>query len=160
MSGPGRRFEQAMGAAHRLRRLYWRALEPQILGVRALILDGPRVMLVRHTYLPGWYLPGGRVDRGETAGRALVREVEEECALRVEAARLLSVHSNAEVNRNDHVLLYAVERFAAGGPASPLRRLEIAEARFFPVGALPADTTPATRRRLAEHARGEFDPIW
>jgi 8-oxo-dGTP pyrophosphatase MutT (NUDIX family) len=37
------------------------------LGVRVVLLDGNRVFLIRHTYLPGWQFPGGGVEPGETA---------------------------------------------------------------------------------------------
>ena len=37
------------------------------LGVRAVAMDAQgRVLMVQHTYLAGWWLPGGGVDRGET----------------------------------------------------------------------------------------------
>ena len=37
-------------------------------GVRAAVIDAEnRIFLVKHTYVPGWYLPGGGVDPGETA---------------------------------------------------------------------------------------------
>jgi ADP-ribose pyrophosphatase YjhB (NUDIX family) len=136
---------------HQARLLYFRALEPSILGVRALIVRDDQVMLVRHTYQPGWYLPGGRVDRGETAHRAMCREVEEECGLLVRGARLMGIYSNRELNRNDHIMLYVVEDFAQGRMKRRYR-LEIDEARFFPIAELPEGTTPATRRRLRELA--------
>lgn len=49
------------------------------LGVRAACFDGEgRIFLVRHTYVPGWYMPGGGVERGETALDALRKELREE----------------------------------------------------------------------------------
>jgi ADP-ribose pyrophosphatase YjhB (NUDIX family) len=143
-------------AAHNFRRLYWRIFQPTIIGVRALIVRDDQVMLVRHTYLKGWYLPGGKVERGETALTAVCREVAEECALKVKRARLNAIYSNIEQNCNDHIALYFVDDFEAC-PASRLHKLEIAEAGFFQLDALPADTTPATLRRLAEYRRQQFD---
>ena len=41
------------------------------LGVRGLVIDkGQRVFLVTHTYVPGWQLPGGGVEPGETMAEA------------------------------------------------------------------------------------------
>jgi len=37
------------------------------LGVRGVAIDSAgRVLLVKHTYLHGWWLPGGGVERGQT----------------------------------------------------------------------------------------------
>ena len=48
--------------------------------------DRDRLLLIRRGREPGlgrWSLPGGRVEAGESARQALVREVEEETGLRV-----------------------------------------------------------------------------
>jgi len=55
-------------------------------GVGAVVLDGPRVLLARRGRPPGqgkWSIPGGLVHLGERLENAVVREVEEESGLRV-----------------------------------------------------------------------------
>ena len=47
--------------------LYFRFARGMTLGVRAVVIDAnDRVFLVRHTYVSGWYLPGGGVEVGQT----------------------------------------------------------------------------------------------
>lgn len=124
---------------------------PMTLGVRALIHDRAKgtVFLIRHTYVPGWHLPGGGVERDETAVAALEREVREECAIALTApAELKSVHFNRQSSPRDHVLLYLVGDYQVIAEKRPDR--EIAEAGFFPIDRLPEKTTPATKRRIAE----------
>jgi ADP-ribose pyrophosphatase YjhB (NUDIX family) len=122
-----------------------------VFGVRGVVRrpDGA-VLLVRHTYLPGWYLPGGAIDPGETAADAFAREVAEETGVRLATPpRLLSLHLNRRVSRRDHVAFFLAETEAVGLGRSP-SPLEIAEIGFFVPDDLPAQTTDATRRRLAE----------
>jgi 8-oxo-dGTP diphosphatase len=61
----------------------------------AVIRDAAgRLLLIRRRNEPGaglWSLPGGRIEPGETAGQAVVREVREETGLEVSAGRLLGV---------------------------------------------------------------------
>jgi ADP-ribose pyrophosphatase YjhB (NUDIX family) len=130
------------------------------LGVRGLVTDeAGRVLLVEHTYTPGWHMPGGGVERGETAQRALERELVEEAGVEViGSARLVSVHNNHARFRGDHVLLYRVESWR---PCAATSRGEIAQIGWFPPAALPPGVTAATRRRIAEALAGETsDPHW
>ena len=54
--------------------------------------DAGRLLVVKTTYLgPGWMLPGGRVERGETPHGAAARETREETGLEVRVDRLLLV---------------------------------------------------------------------
>ncbi len=134
---------------------------PMTLGVRGLVLDtDDRVFLVRHTYVPGFYLPGGGVEGGETLMQALARELHEEGGLHLLGAPALhGVYLNRRASPRDHVALFVVRHFNCEGPKEPDH--EIAEAGFFPLDDLPADATPATRARLAEVLAGEpVSPYW
>lgn len=123
------------------------------LGVRALVLDqAGRVLLVRHTYTHGWHLPGGGVERGETALAALLRELAEEGGVEPLAPpRLIGFHANHANFPNDHIAVYRVESWRAVPHAADG---EIAERGFFAPNALPADTTKGTQRRVAEAFSG------
>lgn len=119
------------------------------LGVRGVVIDGEgRVLLVKHTYLHGWWLPGGGVERGQSCEAALAREMREEAGVIIQGRpTLVSVHSNERFFRGDHVLVYRIDRFALTDRTSCG---EIAETGWFDPRALPEDTHRATRDRLAE----------
>jgi len=119
------------------------------LGVRGVAVDAQgRVLLVKHTYLRGWWLPGGGVERGQTCEDALGREMREETGVIVEGRpALVSVHANERFFRGDHVLVYRIDQF---GLTDRTSRGEIAEVSWFDPDDLPEDTHRATRDRLAE----------
>ncbi|HMO27984.1 NUDIX domain-containing protein [Enterovirga sp.] len=120
------------------------------LGVRGAVIDeADRVLLIRHTYVKGWHLPGGGVEIGETALDALGRELREEANIELTAPPVLrGICFNTRSSRRDHVLVYEVRAFRQTGPKRADR--EIAEAAFFDIEALPEGTTESTRTRLAE----------
>ncbi|MER9440682.1 NUDIX domain-containing protein [Mesorhizobium sp. M0045] len=139
------------GLRARLFHLYFVLRRPMTLGVRGLIHDraSNSVFLIRHTYVPGWHLPGGGVEPGETMIEALARELFEEGNIALTGSPVLkSLHFNRRASRRDHVGLYLVEEFNQTAPKLPDR--EIAEAGFFSLDRLPEGTTPATLRRIAE----------
>ncbi|WP_244543279.1 NUDIX domain-containing protein [Bosea sp. CRIB-10] len=136
--------------AGRALHLYFRLRRGMTLGVRAAVLsEAGEVLLVRHTYTPGWHLPGGGVEPNETLADALAKELREEANIALTGPAVLhGVFLNRHVSVRDHVAVFVVRSFTRSGPKQPDR--EIAEARFFPLSALPEKTTPGTRRRLAE----------
>lgn len=123
------------------------------LGVRALVRDPDgRVLLLRHTYVPGWYFPGGGVEAGETAGEAAAREIREETGVVLIAPpRLVSIHLNPRVSARDHVAFFHAETAARAATA---RSGEIAEVGFFAPDRLPEGVTAATTRRIDELIEG------
>jgi 8-oxo-dGTP pyrophosphatase MutT (NUDIX family) len=129
---------------------FWRMRRPATLGVRGVVADDDgRVLLVRHTYTPGWHFPGGGVERGETCALSLRRELLEEAGIETAAEdmQLVSVHANHAFFPNDHVLLYRIQRWTQG---TPVQQGEIAEIRFCDPLDPPPETTGGTKRRLNE----------
>jgi 8-oxo-dGTP pyrophosphatase MutT (NUDIX family) len=52
-------------------------------GAVCLLEHDGRLLLLDQHHRPGWTLPGGLLNRGETAAQAVVREVHEETGLRI-----------------------------------------------------------------------------
>ena len=128
---------------------WWLLRRPMTLGVRIMVVNNNQeILLVRHSYVEGWYFPGGGVERGETFDQAAKKEVLEETGIRANFLELKSLHYNHNASPRDHVALYLCREFERVQEFVPNR--EIAEIGFFPLKQLPDGTTGATRRRLAE----------
>jgi ADP-ribose pyrophosphatase YjhB (NUDIX family) len=138
----------------RIAHFYWRLTRGLSLGVRGLVLDDQgRVFLVKHSYVRGWYLPGGGVEAGETLRQALARELREEGNIEiVKPAELYGMYYNPHDSARDHVALFVVESYRQTAP--PRKNREIIEHGFFAPDALPSDVTPATRARIGEVLQG------
>ena len=151
----------ALRASRRLLHGWFLLSRGLTLGARAAVIDREnRVCLIRHSYAPGWQLPGGGIEIGEDTIEALGRELAEEAAIKLAGPpKLHGVFFNGHVSRRDHVLVFVVRDFVSLGVkhADP----EIAECRFFPLDALPPDITRGTRDRLSEIAEGRTPgAIW
>lgn len=130
------------------------------LGVRGLAINaGGELLLIEHTYVHGWHMPGGGVERGETTGQALAREMREEAGVVLTGApTLISIHENSAHFPGDHVLVYLCRDFEMTTPTS---QGEIHAVGWFPPDALPGDVTASTRARIAEALGGATpDPNW
>lgn len=119
-------------------------------GVRAVLIDGRRVLLVRHTYVPGWQFPGGGVEPGETPEGAAAREALEETGYAAHGRPTLLgfyLHPLAGTSR-DYVAVYVWRTFGQHRAFHP--NLEIADCRWFDLDALPPEIGAGTARRLRE----------
>lgn len=142
--------------------IFFGITRPLTIGVRCIIHDDlGSVMLVRHTYVSGWHLPGGGVEVGEAFEAGLAREIAEECRIELtEKPTIFGVYYNAVASTRDHIVLYASSGWSYKEDL-PSKRLEIAESAMFGLTDLPADIDPSTRKRLDEWTGG-IEPafIW
>jgi len=142
-------------------RPFWRMRRGMTLGAQGVVIDGDgRVLLVRHSYRPGWWFPGGGVEWGETLDEALARELEEEVGVTFTGAPVLhGLFSNGTNFPGDHIAVYLVRQWTRR--EGYRQRGEIAEAEMFAPGDVPATTDPGTRNRLAEiFGRAPLRPKW
>lgn len=140
---------------------FWVVKRGMTLGVRAVVLDSAdRVLLIRHSYTPGWHFPGGGVEPGETMQLSLERELDEETGYGLAGAPVLhGIFHNRRGFVRDHVAVYVVRHFRQLRPFVANR--EIVECGFFALDALPEGTTEGTRQRLAEITGGAvLSPVW
>jgi 8-oxo-dGTP diphosphatase len=95
-----------------------------------------RVVLVRRRYPPpGWALPGGFVEGGETVEAAAVREAREETGLEVSLTDLLYVYSDPRRDARRHT---ASVVFLGRTSGVPVGADDAAEARAFGWDELPS----------------------
>ena len=134
---------------YRLYQIYLFIVRPLTLGVRVMLIRRGKVLLVRQTYMDGWFIPGGRIEKGETPEQAARREAREEVGARLKTIALLGIYSNFKEWKSDHNVLFFSEDFTLGGRHDQ----EISEVRFFPLTALPAGLWPGHRQRLLEYQR-------
>ena len=139
----------ALRAVRIVEKVSWRVRRPLTLGVRALVLnERNEFLLVRHTYIDGWYFPGGGVDKGESLENAVARELVEEVGVHLNSApTLVGAYTYLQEYKSDHVILYATKDWSI----EPCTNLEIAESGFYSADRLPSDTSPGTLRRIAEY---------
>jgi ADP-ribose pyrophosphatase YjhB (NUDIX family) len=131
-------------------RVYCFFVRPLTLGVRVMMIQNEKVLLVRHTYLDGWFMPGGGVKRRETLEQAARREAQEEVGAQLNEISLMGGYTNFGEWKSDHNILFFSDDFTLTGRHDT----EIAEVRFYALDNLPEKLWPGHRRRLEEYRAG------
>lgn len=131
-------------------KLIWPGPDVITLGAQAAVIDEKaRVLLIRHSYRPGWHFPGGGVERGEAVEIALQRELIEEAGVVLTAEpQLFGLYTHFDVYPGDHIALFCVRAWVQ--PSVPKPNSEIAEQGFFHWRDLPAGINAKTAKRIAE----------
>lgn len=95
------------------------------------------VLIERGNPPPGWALPGGFIDYGESAEQAALREAREETGLDVELTGLLGVYSDPRRDPRQHTIS-TVFTAQAINPENMRAGDDAGNVRIFPVTALPS----------------------
>ena len=124
----------------------------------ALVRNGlSQILLVRRADDGYWELPGGRVEVGESASSAVIREVAEETGVTIKVTGLAGVYSDP-----GHVLAYpqgkgiyqqfavCFHAFTSAHEAQPDQDETSAAAWFDPERATQLNMHPAMRQRLTD----------
>ena len=126
--------------AYRVLQVFWFLARPRKEGVKCLVTDRDRVLLVRHTYgRRSWDVPGGSIKRRESPLSAAQREMSEELGLDgAQWAEIGEVRGRLD-HRRDVIHCFRVELSA---PKLTLDEGELETASWFPRGHLPDDLAP------------------
>ena len=119
-----------------------------------MMIQDDKVWLVRHTYIPGWFLPGGGIKRGETLEKATRREVFEETGADLGEVSLMGVYTSFVQWRTDHTTVFICRDFTITGKSDG----EIAEVGSFSLDDLPSNFFSSHRLRLDEYRAGKNIP--
>lgn len=135
-------------------RIYWKIFHPLTLGVRLMLIKNNEIVLVRHTYRDGWYLPGGGLKRRETFQDGARREAHEEAGATLEHLQFWGIYSNLIGDTSDHEVVMLCESFNLSGKSDR----EIAECRAFPLNNLPQGTIDGVRKCVQQYLDGNHQP--
>jgi 8-oxo-dGTP pyrophosphatase MutT (NUDIX family) len=141
--------------AFRLLQLRWHLLRPVQEGVKCMITDGDRLLLVRHTYgSRAWDLPGGGSRRGESPLVTARREMEEELGLGDAPWRRCGELRGRLYGRHDQIHVVAAE---VHDPVLRVDPVEIDAVAWFARDRLPLWTGPLLEPVLTGAAPYAFD---
>lgn len=139
---------------HRIRQLV--GTEPLIIpsAAGAVVQDG-KVLLVRHSLLKKWQLPGGVQEIGEAIQQTAEREIREELGLDLRASRLIGIYSGPQWiveypdgSRTQQLTFF----FLMESKLTPIRFQddEIAAYRFFAPDEIPAGTMECCQQKVLD----------
>lgn len=136
----------------------YRVLRLQTRGVRVILRDKIKILLVKHPYDDFWVFPGGGIRLGETPQVAGVREVIEETGYSIVGEmKMLGEYTNKSGGKNDTVTVFVAENFTKSETKQKLLdKIEIEKCEWFEINNLP-EISSATKKRINELASNQYE---
>jgi len=133
---------------------YWTSFRTSsIQGVRIILVQDRKVVLVTHWYAPWtWTLPGGGVNKNETPEAAAIRETKEETGFDVKSLAGEIGKYKGTWGRGDMVMVFYTGDFEGSLALTP--NIEIMGRSWFDIDNLPEELSPANRRRIEAYRDG------
>ncbi len=132
---------------HKLYTAFSKILKPRTAGARAILVREGKILLVKHTYLESWFIPGGGLKKNETYEQAIRRELQEELGITIFDLKLLGIYNNFYEGKSDSIVVFTSENFTE----PEMKDKEIEDFRYFDPTQLPDKTSPGTRKRMDEY---------
>ena len=107
--------------------------------VDGIVINNQTILLIKRKNEPfkdHWALPGGFVEYGETTEHAVIREVHEETGVTTKINTIAGVYSDPQRDPRGHTISIVYVLDYIHGPVQSGD--DAADARFFPLTALPA----------------------
>lgn len=133
-----------------IKKLYWFLFRPNTQGVKCVLLNGGRLLMVRRKFGSNkWVFPGGAINPGETPEAAARREIKED--LGIELRELTSLgRFTQEVHHRMHCFSSEVETTEVRGDTD-----KILETKWFGRSQLP-ELTPISKSVIGLFSKKDF----
>lgn len=132
--------------ANPIRKLYWRIFRPRTFGVKCLVENNGRYLLVKNSYgKKFWTVPGGGLNKKESPEEAVRREVREELGIEVQEIKKIGEYESALEYKRDTIFC-----FRAQSPSEKfsINHNEISEAQWFTPKDIPESHSTAVGKIL------------
>lgn len=134
-----------------IQKVYWLICRPHTRGVKCLIQNNDKFLLVKLNYAHNkWTVPGGGVKRKESSLDAATREAKEETGVTVINPIFIGFYKSRVEYKNDTVEVYVASADTLEVKIDPF---EIKEAKWFSLDELPENRTPSVDRILDFYAK-------
>ena len=142
--------------AYRFVKLHALIFRPKSLGVRTMVFNKKgEVLLVKHSYRPEYFFPGGGVEKGEGIVEASTRELWEETGLQVKKWNLFGAYRLFSEHKDDTVILMASADILDEQDLQ-IDNVEIIEVGWHDIDNLPLGVHPSVVLRIQEYRENSY----